>query len=86
MQYLANGELTLAGLNALSPRVTKVRVPGISTFVEPSATASATTAFAGVVDGAALGAHAIDYRHGWCSPHARCGGLWRVCISTDGYQ
>ena len=44
-------ELTFAGLDALEPCVIKLRVAGISTVLEPTASASATRGFAGFVGG-----------------------------------
>ena len=48
-------ERTFAGLNALDPCMIEVCVAGISAVLEPSTAASATTAFAGFLDSAALG-------------------------------
>ena len=48
---------TLAGLDALEPRVIEVRVAGISAVLVPSTTANTTTEFAGFLVFAALGAH-----------------------------
>ena len=47
-------ELTFAGLDALEPCVIKLRVAGISALFDPSTAGSATTAFAGFLDRAAL--------------------------------
>ena len=47
---LVGRELTFAGLDALLPSV--IKVAGLSTLLEPTASASATSEFAGVVDGA----------------------------------
>ena len=48
-------ERTCAGLDALGPCVIKLRVAGISALFDPSTAGSATTAFAGFLDCAALG-------------------------------
>ena len=45
---------TFAGLNALDPCMTKVRVAGVSTVLEPSTVTSTTTEFAGFLENAAL--------------------------------
>ena len=47
---------TFAGLDAINPRVIKLRVAEIATFVDPSPPINATTELAGSLDGAALGA------------------------------
>ena len=46
--------LTFAGLDALEPRVIKLRVAGIATLVEPCAAASAAAELAGLAKGCAL--------------------------------
>ena len=61
-------KLTFASLVAFEPCVVKLRVAGISTLVEPSATRSATTELAGFFEDAALGAY---------STVCRCGGRRR---------
>ena len=48
-------ELTFAGLEAIEPRVLKVRVTDIATFLEPSTAASTTTGVARFLVGATLG-------------------------------
>ena len=48
-------ELTFTGLNPLDPSMIEVCVTGISTVLEPSTAASATAAFTGFLDSAALG-------------------------------
>ena len=48
--YSGSFDLTCAGLQAFEPRVTIVCVAGISTFLEPSTTASATTEQARFLD------------------------------------
>ena len=50
---LSTWGLTSAGLNALKPPVTSVSAAGTSTVLEPSTTRSATTRFAGFLEGAA---------------------------------
>ena len=55
-------ELTVTSLDAFPPCVIKIRVAGISTLVEPSTTASATTEFTGFLGSTALGAYGIDQR------------------------
>ena len=57
MQAHMLNQLTFAGLNALEPRVIKLRVAGISAVLEPSTAASATTEFAEFFIVAALGTH-----------------------------
>ena len=48
-----NNERTCAGLDALKPRVIKLRVAGIAALVDPSTAGKATTnSFAGFVRGA----------------------------------
>ena len=67
-QYMAQNstsqQLTFACLDALVPRVIKLCVAGISTVLEPSTIASATTEFAGFLGSTALGtpAAAAAYR------------------------
>ena len=51
--HLLNLQLTFASLNAPKPSV--IEVTRISTFVKTSATASATTALAGFLDGTTPG-------------------------------
>ena len=51
--HFLNLQLTFASLNALKPRV--IEVTSISALVKPGATASATTALAGFLDGTAPG-------------------------------
>ena len=46
---LTTRELTFAGLDALEPCVIKLRVAGISTVLEPTASAGATRGFASFV-------------------------------------
>ena len=60
--------LCFAGLNALVPRATKVCVTCTSAAFEPRTTVTATTRFAGFLDGAALGAReTVDSRSDrWC--------------------
>ena len=53
--------LTFACLHAVTPRVIEFRVACISTVPEPAATATTTTAFAGLVS-TALGAHGGRHR------------------------
>ena len=48
-------EFALAGSDALDPRMTKLCVTGISTLLEPSTAASATTEFARFLGNATLG-------------------------------
>ena len=48
-------KLTFARVHAIEPRVLKLRVAGVSAFVEPSASAKTAAAFAGGLMGAALG-------------------------------
>ena len=61
----------------------EVCVAGISTVLEPSAAASATTGLAGMLDGATLGAHENDATGGRCDGRTRgccCGRIgqyWR---------
>ena len=50
---------TRAGLHALDPRVSRTGAR-TSAFLEPRTTASAATAFAGLFEGGALGAHGAD--------------------------
>ena len=54
-------KLTFTGLNALDPCMIEVWVASISTVLEPSTAASATTEFAGFFDTAALGARVAAY-------------------------
>ena len=66
-------KLTFAGLNALDPCMIEVWVASISTVLEPSTAASATTEFAGFLNAAALGAHLASYlgrRRGCFCGHA----------------
>lgn len=56
-----SNELTVAGLDALLPRVIKLFVAGIAAVVEPSTAASATAGLTGLLDGAALRAYRNDY-------------------------
>ena len=52
--------MTFACLSALEPRVTKIVVASITTILKPRAAASTTTAYAGFLYGAALGAYGAD--------------------------
>ncbi len=52
--------LTLAGPDALGPCMIRVRVVGISTLLEPSTTASATTDFTGLLHDTALAANETE--------------------------
>ena len=54
---------TFAGLNALDPCMTKVRVAGVSAVLEPSTVTSTTTEFAGFLENAALWTPFIDAYH-----------------------
>ena len=63
-------KLTCAGLWALQPRVIRIW----STFPEPIAAASATTAFAGILEGSAFTCRTACNCDGW-----RCGR----CINTN---
>ena len=60
-----------AGLDALDPCMIKGSVAGISTVLEPSTTASATTEFAGFLDTAALGTP-FTSAYGGCSRRRGC--------------
>ena len=53
---------TCAGLETLGPGVIRLCVSDISAVPEPSATASATAAFAGFLDSATLGTRESDHR------------------------
>ena len=53
----SRGELTLAGIHPLGPRMAKFWVAGISAVPRPRTTPTATTKFAGFPDDAAFGAH-----------------------------
>ena len=55
-----SNELTVAGLDALLPRIIKLVVAGIAAVVEPSTAASATAGLAGLLDGAALRTYRND--------------------------
>ena len=52
----------IAGPNPLDPRVTGIWVTAISTILEPSTAASATTALARILKGGAFGAHGTAER------------------------
>ena len=52
-------ELTCAGLDALGPRVIKLRVAFITTFFKPRTTRSTATPLFGFLGGTALGAYGI---------------------------
>ena len=66
-------ELTCAGLDALGPRVIKLRVAFIATFVKPSTAASTTTQLVEFLDDTALGACVWNRR----------GGAYNICIIYD---
>ena len=68
---------TFASMDALRPCMTKLCVAGISTILEPSASASATAAFAGLGD-TAFGAPTASYRG--CT---RCRGLFCARWGVD---
>ena len=53
--------ICFACLNALGPCMINRRVAGISTVLEPSTAASATTEFAGFLDTATLGTRVAAY-------------------------
>ena len=57
-------ERTLAGLNALLPRVIKLRVANVSALLEPIAAANTATRLARFFDSAAIGARSC--RRGCC--------------------
>ena len=56
----------VAGLDALVPRVINIRIPSTSTVSEPRTAATATTSFAGFLDGATFGASEPDGRRCGC--------------------
>ena len=64
LAHSARRERTFAGLEALKPSVIEVRVARISAVLGPRAAGSATTAYSGLLDGAALGACGTYYWFG----------------------
>ena len=62
-------EFTFAGLEAFGPRVIEFRAGGSSAVLGPRTAWSATTTFAGFLDGAALGAYRTDWRCTRCRSH-----------------
>ena len=68
---------TCASLEALGPRMIEVSVSDISTILEPSATARATTAFAGFCGSAALGTLAGG---------AGAGAAYRGWVTSRGFS
>ena len=63
IQLWVSSQLTFAGMKAFKPRVIEVGVAFISTLLEPSTATSATTEFAGSLDGAALEAYGTECRY-----------------------
>ena len=64
-------KLTFARVHAIEPRVLKLRVAGVSAFVEPSAAAKTATAFAGGLVDTALGTCVWGRRGSAYYGHAR---------------
>ena len=58
--------MCFAGPNALVPSVFKLSVTCASAFFKPRTTATATTAFAGFLDGAAFGTTVDSRSDRWC--------------------
>ena len=69
--------LTFTCIDAIGPRVVK---SSLSAIPGPSAGGSATAAFAGFLDGAALGASGSDCC--WSDGHGGLGGRWDGRLST----
>ena len=68
------------GPDALIPCVIELGVASTSTVSEPRAAATATTAFAGVLHGAAFGTHRIDHsrrRAYWWGLHVNIGQRYK---------
>ena len=66
MQFSTVREFTFAGIDALGPRVIKIRIIFKTAVLEPSTTQGTTTDFPGFPEEAAFGAHGTGSRHGTC--------------------
>ena len=66
LKYAVSLQLTFAGRHALKPPVVNIFVVGTSAVLKPSAVRSATTASAGFLERAAVGArHRFNDRKGF---------------------
>ena len=73
----------IASLEALGPRMIEVSGSDISTILEPSTTARATTAFAGFCGSAALGTLATAAYRGWTRKHKSICGDSNGCSHNE---
>ena len=79
--YSISDALTFAGLHAINPRMSKLRVADIPTFLEPSTAPSTTAELAGALDATALGAYGADSR---CEEGRR--GRWCLHVVSIGNE